>query len=430
MARDRRPQRILVISQVYVPDPASVGQHMADAAESLAARDYDVRVLASARGYDDPSQRYPLREYRGGVEVIRLPWSSFGKRTILLRLLGQSIFLIQAILRGVFTPRLAGVFVSTSPPLCSVAALIVHWIRRVPMSFWWMDINPDQMIAFEKIKSGGVVARVFDWLNRRILKNAAAIVALDRFMADRLVQKFDVRERITVLPPWPHVEAGDSIAKSENPFVAEHGLADKFVVMYSGNHGLALPLETLIQAALRLRDHPRLHFMFIGGGHRKKEVEEAIAQHRPPNMVSLPYQPLERLQFSLSAADMHVVTMADNMVGIIHPCKIYGAMAVGRPILYVGPRPSHVSDLIDEYQIGWQIGHGDVDEVVRVLTHSAETSQSELEEMGRRAQRAVRDKLSKQILSKQFADAIERGLAAPRLASRDCPATADAAVAE
>ena len=80
MANNSKPL-LLVISQVYVPDPASVGQHMADAAEAIAGRGYDVRVLTSARGYEDPQARYPRREVRGGVDVRRLAFSSSQRRS-------------------------------------------------------------------------------------------------------------------------------------------------------------------------------------------------------------------------------------------------------------------------------------------------------------------------------------------------------------
>ncbi|MBL8758119.1 MAG: hypothetical protein JNK35_06795, partial [Phycisphaerae bacterium] len=119
------PKTFLIISQVYVPDPASVGQHVADAAAEMARRGYRVIVYASARGYDDPSRRYPAREHLNGVEVRRLPLSSFGKGSIAIRLLAQWIFLAQAVVRGLFTRGLAGVMVSTSPPFCGVGGAII-----------------------------------------------------------------------------------------------------------------------------------------------------------------------------------------------------------------------------------------------------------------------------------------------------------------
>jgi glycosyltransferase involved in cell wall biosynthesis len=321
-----------------------------------------------------------------------------------------------------------GVVASTSPPLCSVAALIIHWIRGVPLKFWWMDMNPDQAIALGVVSERSWGAWCFEWLNRRILAAASDVVALDRFMADRLVAKGGERQKITILPPWPHVDVVDTVDPQENPFCQSHGLNDKFVVMYSGNHSIASPLTTLVEAALRLQDHRRLHFMFIGGGLGKQEVEQAIERHRPTNIVSLPYQPLDQLRYSLSAANVHVVALGDNMVGMIHPCKIYGAMAVGRPVLFLGPRPSHVSDLLDEYQIGWHVAHGDVDGAVAALELAAATSPEEIAAMGQRAQDAVRTKLSKQILAEQFCDVIQRGLADSQPATRKRESASHAAV--
>ncbi|MEN0109925.1 MAG: glycosyltransferase, partial [Planctomycetota bacterium] len=187
----KRP-RVLIISQVFVPDPTAVGQYLADAAAALVARGYDVTVLTSARGFDDPSQRYPLRELRDGVDIRRMPFASFGKATIAHRVAGMLVFLVQAFLRGLFTPRLAGILVSTSPPLASTVAAVIGWVRRAPITYWVMDLNPDQMIELGKIGERSLPARGFDFLNRVILRHAAQVVALDRFMADRLNRKHDV----------------------------------------------------------------------------------------------------------------------------------------------------------------------------------------------------------------------------------------------
>ena len=70
---------LLFLTQVFPPDPASVGQHMADAAREMASRGYRVVVLTARRGYEDPSARYPARERLDGVEVVRVPLASFGK---------------------------------------------------------------------------------------------------------------------------------------------------------------------------------------------------------------------------------------------------------------------------------------------------------------------------------------------------------------
>ncbi len=407
---------ILIISQVYVPDPASVGQHIADAAAELSHRGYRVVVYASARGYDDPSTRYPSRERLHGVDVRRLPLSSFGKGSIAVRLLAQSIFVTLAFLRGLFTRNLAGIMVSTSPPFCGVVGAWLSKLRRVPVKYWLMDLNPDQMLALGKARPGQLSVRIFELFNRIILRQASDIVMMDRFMLARVQKKgVDVAGKTTIAPPWPHDEGTQNIAHADNPFRRAQSLEGKFVVMYSGNHSPANPLATILDAAERLRDDPRFVFMFIGGGGGKKEVDDRIAKAAgtSTNIRSLPYQPLDQIKYSLSAADVHVVSIGDEVVGIVHPCKVYGAMAVSRPILLLGPSPSHVSDLVSKHRIGWHVPHGDTEAAVRTLLAMVDTPPQELQSMGARAAHVVSTELGRARLCGEFCDVMVRGLRPP-----------------
>jgi colanic acid biosynthesis glycosyl transferase WcaI len=422
---------LLILSQVYVPDPASVGQHMADAAAEMARRGWRVRVLTSASGYNDPSVKYPARETIDGVEVRRLPLSSFGKRSLPIRALAALLFMVQTIVHGVFTRGISGargesgaILVSTSPPMCIIAALVIRLCRlgRVPIKFWVMDINPDQLISLGKIGSRSLPARAMNFFNRWILGAASDVIVLDKFMARTMNDKRDVTEKMAILPPWPHEDSVEPVAHEENPFRREHGLEGKRVVMYSGNHGIALPLETFLRAAVRFKDDPRVAFVFVGDGVRKKEVEAAVREHGLSNMLSLPYQPLSTLRFSLSAADAHLVSVGNESVGTIHPCKIYGAMAVARPIVLLGPDPCHVSDLVagmrgqeDQARpepIGWHIPHGDVDGAERVIREIIAAPAARLAAMGERARHVIETGLSKRTLCGAFCDVLERGLRA------------------
>ncbi len=405
-----RRRTVLVVSQTFVPDPASVGQHMADVAFELARRGHAVRVYASGRGYEDPAQVYPRREALYGADVRRFPLASFGKRSILLRVLGTAVFHAQAFVAALLTPRLAGIFFSTSPPLIGLPLCAVAAVRRVPVAYWAMDLNPDQLIALGKVKPGSGRARVLEAANRFILRRSALIVALDRFMAGRLAARGVPAAKVLVMPPWPHEEHIGPVGTDANPFRDRHGLGGKFVVMYSGNHSPSNPLATLLAAVVRLRDDDGLRFLFVGGGSGKREVEAAIRDHGLTNAVSLPYQPLAELRYSLTAADVHVVSLGEGMVGIIHPCKIYGAMTAGRPILFLGPRPSHVSDLLEAHDLGLQVSHGDVDGAVAAVGRLRQMSAAERGTMGDTARRVLHESLNQRLLCGRFCDALERAL--------------------
>lgn len=354
---------LVVISQVYAPDPAAVGQHITDVSEEMAARGWRVIVYTARRGYDDPSRTYPRRELRNGVDVRRLPLSSLGKSSIAIRLVGGALFILQAVVAALLARRVTAVLVSTSPPFAHIAGLMLRALRSIPFVWWVMDVNPDQLIASGRLKTTSVLSRLLEAANRAALRRAFAVIVLDRFMRQRMLEKGASDETLHTIRPWSHNLAGGSVDTDANPFRTHHALANAFVVMYSGNHAMQHPLETLLAAAERLGNDESIRFVFVGGGAGKTAVEARI-QAGARNILSLPFQPRESLATSLAAADVHVVSMADNVVGIVHPCKIYGALAAGRPILFFGPSQSHVGDLLHGVGYGVVIQHGDVDDTI------------------------------------------------------------------
>ena len=148
-------------------------------------------------------------------------------------------------------------------------------------------------------------------------------------------------------------------------------------------------------------------FVFIGGGAGKAAVEARIAEGMK-NLRSLPFQPLESLRLSLGAADLHVVSMGDEVVGIVHPCKIYGAMAVGRPILFFGPDRSHGGEIIHDHDIGWKVSHGDVDAAVKAISAAAAMATADLARLGDNAAVAVAANFDPNRLWDRVCDIIEK----------------------
>jgi putative colanic acid biosynthesis glycosyltransferase WcaI len=395
---------ILFITQVYPPDPAAVGQQLADVAADLAARGHAVTVLTADRGYDDPAIRYPRREIRDGVRIVRLPLSSFGKRSMIVRLAGGLSFLLQATLRAIFTRNLTRVIVTTVPIMSPVSGAAIAMARRAGVIYWIMDLNPDQLVALDVVQRESLLVRALDWCNLALLRRAAAVIVCDDYMAKRVRDKLDPGDRLHVATPWAHDQHLEPVPRAENPFLAAHALGARRVIMYSGNHALTNPLATLLDAAARLAGDSRLIFVFVGGGAGKKEVEARGL----PNVISLPYQPLDQIKYSLSAADVHVVTIGSAVVGIVHPCKIYGAMAVGRPILSFGPQRSHVGDIVRQ-GIGWHLEHGDVDGAVAALRTIAELPPETLDAMGTQAQALLHERFDSRASRARVCEIIEGG---------------------
>ncbi len=401
-----KPSTVLVISQTYVPDPAAVGQYMHEAAVELAQRGHRVKVYAANRGYEDTSLKFKNRETLDGVEVRRVPFASFGKGSIAIRLVGGMLFTLQVMLRALFTRNLGAILVSTSPPMAPMAALFIRFFRRVPVTFWAMDINPDQMIAMGKVTPTSWKARLFDAMIKATLRHSAKTVTLDRYMGDRLEAKVPLGDKLEIMPPWPLADHLEPVEHADNPFRTEHGLQGKRVVMYSGNISPAHPVDTILDTAQRLRDRADLVFLFIGGGLGKQRIDDYIAEHNLANVRTLPYQPLEMLRYSLSAADVHLVAMGEDMIGIVHPCKVYGVLGVQRPVLGLGPAACHIGDIITDYDAGWRIDHGDVDGAESLLSDLADADDAVFAEKGRNAMAAMNASFNKAYLCGRFCDVV------------------------
>jgi len=374
-------------------------------------RGWRVVVYTSRRGYDDPDVRFSRREGRGGVEIRRLPFSSFGKSSIKIRLAAQLLFLFQATFWGLWTRGLKTVLVSTSPPMAGVGGLLIQRLRGASLKFWAMDINPDQAVAMGAVGPESMFVRLFDRMNRALLKRSSVIVVLDRFMAQTLEKKVSgatVDDRMHVIPPWPLERFIESVPHADNPFRAEHGLGGKFVVMYSGNISPAHPLDTVLKAVAKIKDRPELILLFIGGKTACEKIEQFARDHVCENIRTLPYQPIEKIKYSLSAADVHLVSMGDNMVGLVHPCKVYGAMAAARPIFGLGPAACHVGEIVKAEQAGWMVQHGDVDGTEKTLRQMLDTSSCDFELMGGRCREAIDSRLSRQALCSDFCGLLEK----------------------
>jgi len=371
--------KILLLNQTFHPDVMASAQYLTQLVCALAGRGHDVTVVTSRRAYDQPAMQFPARETWRGIIIHRVSSTAFGKSAKWRRAADSASFMLACCWRLVTLPRQDVVLALTSPPLISFVGAWLARFRGSRFVYWVLDFNPDEAIAAGWLRPDSFGARVLERMSRFSLRRAHKVIALDRFMRDRIVAKEVPGEKVAVLPPWSQDDHVHYDAAGRERFRAEHGLLNKFVVVYSGNHSPIHPLETLLEAARRLMGEQDMVFCFIGGGSEFERVRQLAGKVR--NLYCLPYQPLEQLSALLSAADLHVVVMGNSFVGLVHPCKIYNILGVGAPVLYIGPQPSHVTEIFDAAQGGlkfYSAVHSDVEGLVaQILKARAESISSD-----------------------------------------------------
>jgi putative colanic acid biosynthesis glycosyltransferase WcaI len=363
---------ILLLNQCFYPDVGATGQYLTEVAIELQSRGHTVRVITGRRGYDDADHLFPKRETYRGVDIRRISTISLGKSSRWRRALNFAGFLVNCALCLLVTPRQDAVIALTSPPLISLLGALFVKLKGGRFYFWVMDLNPDEAIAAGWLRENSLMARVLKALLNYSMRQAERIFVLDRFAQHRISAKGISVEKLLVVPPWSFDDAVRFDPKGREAFRQAHGLSEKFVVMYSGNHSPCHPLDSLLSAAEQLKSEDAITFCFVGGGSEKKKVERFAAERGLNNIVSLPYQPLSQVSASLSAADIHVVVMGDPFVGIVHPCKLYNILRVGAQVLYIGPGESHVTDILSKGTTEhYGARHGEVESLVAYIRLAA-----------------------------------------------------------
>jgi colanic acid biosynthesis glycosyl transferase WcaI len=412
----------------------ATGQYLAEVAEALVQRGHQVTVLTGRRAYDRPETLFPRRETWRGIRIIRIGSTGFGKTAKWRRAVDFASFMSLCALRLAFMSRHDAIVALTSPPLISFLGAWVAKLRRSRFYYWVMDFNPDEAIAAGWLRAGSVSAKILESMSCFSLKRATRIIALDHFIRDRIIAKGIAANRILVVPPWSHDPEVAFDAAGRGRFRADHGLDGKFVVMYSGNHSPCHPLDTLIEAARRLESETGITFCFVGGGSELRKIQklvtsapagssrltgagdrdEMLTHHASritsanpcSNLLCLPYQPLNQLSASLSAADLHVVVMGAPFVGLVHPCKLYNILNVGAPVLYIGPRPSHLTEILDaaDGQLrSYAAAHGETERLVEQIRRA----RSEVNGQGRQKAALVCSAFAKGALLPKLITALE-----------------------
>lgn len=349
--------RIVLLNQYYAPDEAATAQMLADLGSGLAAAGHDVLAIASSRSYADPTRRYPKSETLDGVRVRRVAATAFGRARRIGRLTDYATFLAGAAARLLFASRSDVTVVLSTPPLVATLGVVLSKLRRRPFVFWVMDVYPDLAFELGIFPRGSMVGRLSAALGALTLRSAAKIVALDGAMAERLRQAGG--SRVAVVPNWADGEAIRPRGVEGHPLRRAWAWEGRFVILYSGNMGLAHEFDTVLEAAGLLRDDPSILFAFIGGGPRREEVEERARALGLPNVEFRPYLPRESLGESLTAGDVHLVTLRERMPGLLVPSKIYGILAAGRPTLYVGPAEGEIGEIVSRHDVGRRVAGGD-----------------------------------------------------------------------
>ncbi len=356
----RRP-RLLVLNQYYWPGVEATAHLLTDLCEGLAGV-FDIRVLTGILHDHEDEPRFVARN---GVTVERVRSTSYDRTGLAARGSNYFTYLGSALARGLADEPPDVVLCMTDPPMVGAVALTVARRFRVPFVVVCQDVFPETAVKLRRL-TNPIAVGVLRGIVGSYLRRADRVVSIGETMSRRLEAKGAPPDRIVVIPNW--VDPAEIMPQPrDNAWAHENGFVGRFVVMHSGNVGHAQDLETLVRAAVRLRDLDRLEIVIVGFGVRQAAVAALANELGATNVRFLPYQPREALSSSLSSADVHYVGLAHGLAGYVVPSRVNGILSAGRPMIVAADPESETAQLVLAAACGVTVSPGDPDAVAAAI---------------------------------------------------------------
>lgn len=345
--------RVLIYSYNYHPEPIGIAPLMTELAEGLVRRGHQVRVITGMPNYP---QRQIYEGYRGklysteernGVTIQRSYMWVKPKPNLIDRVLLDSSFVFTSFFQALRGWRPDVILLTVPPlPVCVPAALL-SWFHNCPIVLNVQDILPEAAVHVGLLKNKTMI-RVFEALEKFAYRTAYTISVI----ADGFVENLEIKgvpsSKLTCIPNWVDTGFIRPMSKENNTFRSAHGLDGKFVVLYSGNIALTQGLETVIEAAAKLRHIPEIAFAIVGEPKAIEKLKQHCERHSADNVKLLPFQPREKLPEMLAAADVGLIVQKRNVVSFNMPSKTQVLLASGRAIVASVPSTGSAAKAIEK----------------------------------------------------------------------------------
>ncbi|HTI34116.1 MAG TPA: glycosyltransferase family 4 protein [Miltoncostaea sp.] len=331
--------RVLYVSQYFVNADQPGGVRHWQHTRALARAGHDVTVVTSYVQHKERAipERYlgrkMVHEVEDGIDVWRTYSTPGYGRDLRSRISNYGTFAWWSALAGLRTPR-PDVVVASSPSLPSAAAAAaLATARRARFVLEVRDLFPDSAIAMGLLTDRRIIA-VSRRLERYCYARADRIVALTEGIRDGIVAQGVPPGKVELITNGVDLEIADGASPTRAAPVPD----DAFVAMYVGAHGTYSSLETVLDAAGRLRDDPDTRVVLVGGGDRKPALVEQARAKGLANVAFVDPVPKREVPAWLARADACLLPYQDNplFAGAL-PNKAFDYLGAARPIIASAP---------------------------------------------------------------------------------------------
>lgn len=339
-------------------------------------------------------------EEMSGIRVIRVWTYVTANEGFLKRILDYLSFMLSAFLAALFMRRV-DIIIGTSPQFfTAVAAFMASLVKRRPWVFELRDIWPESIRTVGAMRSSRMLD-LLEMLELFLYRRANAVVAVTHAFRDNLIARGIDGKKIHVVTNG--VDTSRFAPREKDPgLVVELGLQGKFVAGYIGTHGMAHALETILNAADKIRAEPdgdRFRFLFLGDGSSKAALIAFAVEAELDNVIFVDTVPKNEVVRYWSLLDASIIHLRRTpLFETVIPSKLFECMGMGIPVLH-GVRGESAMIATHE-QVGLTFEPEDVDDLCRSLLQLA--SDAEYLEVARRNGPIAARKYDRRILAENM----------------------------
>lgn len=355
---------VLFINRVFPPARGATGYVLENMAKRLVDRGWKIGVVSATAG-SRPSEGITIySNQKLGRIAEKLP-RAFG---------GYPMSLLAVLIGALRAPKHDIVVTMTDPPLVAAIGLLVGLLKGSKTVHWSQDVFPDVLESVAKTWAAKTIARILKKPFRYILTKYNIVLSIGDCMSKRLAEPKSIGVKAVVVRN-PHDSTIRNFPRATDKLRQEFNVSGKFTVVYAGTAGKAHTFDTLFKVAEYMREtYPDISFVIVGAGSSFASLQETAKKLKPCNVSFISWVPDERLSEMLAVADVHIVTMADNVLGQCVPSKVAGIMAAARPCIFIGPSECDAADLIIRENCGKVVSNGSVVALANSIGHYYENS--------------------------------------------------------
>jgi glycosyltransferase involved in cell wall biosynthesis len=345
------------------------------------------------------------RERNQNTHTIRVNnCSFFNKNKLFQRLLKLIILSVEmsiSVLRNI--KRDDVVIVVTNPSVLLFFISSIKIFKKFKLIIIIHDVFPENLTVCKIISKKSLLYKIskniFDW----IYNDTELLIACGRDMQRTIAQKVNDEKKVVFIPNYADTDILYPIEKQKNKILQDLHIAEKLIVLFTGNIGRMQNIDNLIKTAELLKNDISIVFLFIGDGVYQEMIKDYSKNNK--NVFVVPNMDRKESIIFLNAGDIGISTLLPNMMGVGVPSKTYSYMATGKPVIAAMDCDCEIAMMLQEEDNGWVVEANNPTQLATLLKKLVKSPEI-IKEKGRKSFQLSKTKYSIENITNQYVQKI------------------------